>query len=118
MNVSKDVLNYQVVTRDGNGFHQTARMEVTMMTDRSYVGDLFDVKDNCIARDRRFFFENAITDQLTDGEKGMAKNEIPDDKWSVPEIKLYLDSKEIEYTEKMNKPELLALLEPKIEEVV
>lgn len=117
MNVNKEVLDYPVIDRNGKFSHQTARMEVTRMTERSYVGDLYDSEGNCIAKDRRFFFENAIHDPLTDGEKGMAKNEKPDGKWSVPEIKLYLDGKEIEYTDKMNKQDLLALLEPKIEEV-
>ena len=118
MKINKEISDYSVVNKDGKSFHQTNRMEITSITEKSYVGNLYNLENICIAQDRRFFFENAIHDQLSDGEKGMIKNEIPGEKWSVPEIKLYLDSKEIKYNMNDNKQELFTLLEIKIEEVV
>ncbi len=118
MNINKEVLDYQIINKDGQSFHQINRMEITLITEKSYVGNLYDSNNKCIAWDRRFFFENVIHEDLSDGEKSMVKNEIPDERWSVPEIKLYLDNKGIEYNEKMSKVELLILFEIEIKEEI
>lgn len=109
--VTKPTDDYQVVHRNGSGFHSTVEMTVTHITELSYVGDLYDAKGNCIARDRRFFFADAIHPALTKGEMGMVKGQRPDDFWTIPEIKKYLDSVGIDYEGVTKKTDLLALLE-------
>ena len=97
IDVTKDVNGtYNVILPDGSGYQQSVTFRVKLITAKgSYVGDIYDADGKCIARDRRFFFADAITDQLNDGEKGLVRGDEPEEKWEVTEIKTWLDSKQV-----------------------
>ena len=108
--VKKSTIKYMVVHRNGRGFHTVTSMIVKLITKLSYVGELY-ADEVCVARNRRFFFADAIHPILTIGETGLVKGELPDIQWDIPEIKIYLDSKGVDYTGVSDKPALLALVE-------
>lgn len=83
---------YLVILPDGSDNQHGVTFVIKRITEQSYVGDILDSDGNCIAKHRRFFFVNAITDQLTEGEKGLVLGTEPDDKWDVETIRLWMDS--------------------------
>lgn len=85
---------YLVILRDGSDNQRGVTFVVKRITDRSYVGDILDADGHCIAKNRRFFFTDSITEQLSDGEKGLVSGTDPDDRWKVSEIRTWLDSKQ------------------------
>ena len=130
LDVTKNVNGeYNVILPDGSGNQVAATFVVKWITSQgAYVGHLYDADGKCIAQNRRFFPVDAITDQLTTGEKGLVNNEEPKETWEVNEIKVWLDTKQTKdekgvvladdpykYDEKDDKTALLKIISDKKE---
>lgn len=112
--VTKEAIgNYQVITPDGILLQEVTNIIIKGMTDQSYVCDLY-ADGKCVAKDRRFSFADMICHHLSIGETGLVTGEFPIAKWTDVEIKMYLDSNEIEYTDELG-VQLIALI-PILEE--
>jgi len=118
MIVQKQTTPFQIIKPNGLEFQTVTRADIKHITDKSYVCDLYDSEGKKIAQDARFFFADAIHEQLNTGERGLVRKEKPTEEWNIPEIKKYLDSKVSEedeslYTDKMLKSDLLKIVKPK-----
>lgn len=111
--VTKNVENYQVIAPDGILLQDVTSVIIKGITDQSYVCDLY-AGEECVADDRRFAFADMICDSLSIGETGLVAGTISTSEWTDDEIKMYLDSNAIEYTNETG-IQLIALI-PILEE--
>lgn len=79
-------------------------------SDNAIFCNLIDSGGGTIAARRVFSFEEFPCNPLTAGEKEFIKNKTPNDVWEMELIKLWLDSKEIEYRDNDTKEQLLELI--------
>jgi hypothetical protein len=79
--------------------------------DNTIFCNLLDADGNTIANRRVFSFYNFPCHAFNTGEKEFIKGKTPSNEWYVEEIKLWLDSKEIEYESNALKSELIELVE-------
>lgn len=106
--VTKDVVNYQVISPDGILLQEVSSITIKESTDKSYVCDLYAGNER-VASDRRFTFDEIICEPLSVGENGLAAGDFPTAEWTDEEIKMYLDHHAIEYLDETGL-QLIALI--------
>jgi hypothetical protein len=85
--------------------------------DNAVFTTLYDADDKVLARNRVFTLAEFPCEPLNLGEKELFKDKDPNDKWDIKEIKLWLDSKQVEgdppvYPKDAIKTDLLKIVTP------
>jgi hypothetical protein len=100
-------------------------------SDETITGDLYDINDNLITTKRVYFYsgirKNSPFISLDFGKEGYLSGEKPEDKWGLPEIKLWLSDRQTKdeagivvkddlyaYKETDAKTVLLSKIEPQV----
>jgi len=110
MNIIKKVIKKISNKSDQGATH----IEITGINeeDKAIFCNLY-IDDIQFVAGRVYSFDNFPCEELNHGEKELIKGNTPTDKWYIEEIKLWLDSKQFEYSDKALKADLLKLAEPK-----
>lgn len=112
MNITKEIT--EVITNQADQTAVSVIIYDFNESDNAIFCKLLDIDGNMIANRRIFTFESFPCQVLNLGEKELIKGMNPTEEWYIEEIKLWLDSKEIEYQSNAIKADLLGLVDAEI----